>query len=215
MNAEVSTKRLTAEQFCDWTQLPENDNRWFELVRGEVIELPPPMKPHGVVAIQVGRILANYAEKVGKGYLTGNDSGVILERDPDTVRGPDIAYYEDASTFAELHPKYGETPPRLAVEILSPNDRAKQVMRKITDYLTNGVELVWLLDPEDRIVTVCSPDKKPVNLSGDQELSAEPVLPGFRCQVSDFFRLPGERAKQPAPKSKKGRARRERRKLGP
>ena len=138
MSTEATTKLLTAEEFCDWVHLPENDNRWFELVRGEVIELPPPMKPHGVVAIQVGRILANYAEQVGKGYLTGNDSGVILERDPDTVRGPDIAYYEDAATFAELHPKYGETPPRLAVEILSRNDRAKQVTRKITDYLNNG-----------------------------------------------------------------------------
>jgi len=208
MSTDVTTQRMTAEQFCDWTHLPENDDRWFELVRGEVIELPPPMKPHGVVAIQVGRILANYAEKMGKGYLTGNDSGVILERDPDTVRGPDIAYYEDATTFAELHPKYGETPPRLAVEILSPNDRAKQVTRKITDYLNNGVELVWLLDPEDRIVTVYRPDKKPVDLRGDQPLSAEPVLPGFQCRVSDFFRLPGESAKQPPAESKKGPSRR-------
>ena len=91
MDTEVTTRRMTAEQFCDWTRLPENENRWFELVRGEVIELPPPMKPHGVVAIQVGRLLANYADQVGKGYLTSNDSGVILVANPDTVRGPDIA----------------------------------------------------------------------------------------------------------------------------
>ena len=217
MSTEITTKRMTAEEFGEWVQLPENANRWFELVRGEVIELPPPMKPHGVVAIMVGRILANYADQAGKGYLTANDSGVILERDPDTVRGPDIAYYEDATTFAELHPKYGETPPRLAVEILSPNDRAKQVTRKITDYLNNGVELVWLLDPEDRIVTVYRPDKRPVILQPDQRLTAEPVLPGFECRVADFFRLPGERPEPPpaGPKSRPPVRRRKRPPAGP
>jgi len=112
MSMEIATKRMTAEEFCDWVHEPAQANRWFELVRGEVIELPSPTKPHGVVAITVGRILANYADLAGKGYVTANDSGVILERDPDTVRGPDIAYYEDAVTFAELHPKYGEVPPR-------------------------------------------------------------------------------------------------------
>jgi Uma2 family endonuclease len=205
MSTDITTKRMTAEEFCDWVHQPERANRWFELVRGEVIELPPPMKPHGVVAVRVGRILGNFAEEAGKGYLTSNDSGVILERDPDTVRGPDIAYYEDATTFEELHPKYGEVPPRLAVEILSPTDRAKQVTRKITDYLNNGVELVWLLDPEDRLVTVYRPDKKPVILQGDQQLTAEPVLPGFRCLVSEFFRLPGEKATPPRAKPKSGR----------
>src|SRR5215831_1767515 len=102
------TKRMTAEEFCDWVHLPENANKWFELVRGEVIELPPPLKRHGFVSVNVGRILGNYTFQRRKGYVTGNDSGVILERDPDTVRGPDVALYEDAQSFAELHPKYGE-----------------------------------------------------------------------------------------------------------
>lgn len=215
MSADVTTGRMTAEEFCEWVQKPEQADRWFELVRGEVIELPPPTRPYGVVAITVGRILANHAEQVGNGYVTGNDSGVVLERDPDTVRGPDIAYYEDAVTFAELHPRYGEVPPRLAVEILSPNDRARQVTRKIADYLNSGVELVWLIDPQDRIVTVHRPEKTPVILREGQELTAEPVLPGFRRPVADFFRLPGERPRQAAAAPKPAPRRRGRRKPPP
>src|ERR671935_1003598 len=100
--AGTTTRRMTAEEFAEWAGRPENNDKWFELVRGEVIELPPPLKRHGVVAWNVARALDAYVHERGKGYLTINDAGVILERDPDTVRGPDVALYEDAQTFAEL-----------------------------------------------------------------------------------------------------------------
>jgi Uma2 family endonuclease len=187
---------MTAEEFGEWVHRPENSNKWFELVRGEVIELPPPNKPHDVVSANVTRVLGNYTYQRRKGYVASNDSGVILERDPDTVRGPDVALYEDAEKFEELHPKYGEVPPRLAVEILSPNDRANRVLRKITDYLTNGVELVWLLDPEDRTVTVYRPDKRPYLVKAGEELTGDEVFPDLRCAVADLFLIPGNRAGQ-------------------
>jgi Uma2 family endonuclease len=183
---------MTAVEFSEWVNRPENTNRWFELVRGEVIELPPPMKRHGFVAVNVGRILGNYTFQRGKGYVTGNDSGVILEREPDTVRGPDIAVYEDADKYDDLHPKYGEVPPILAVEVLSPNDRWSRVTSKILDYLKNGIRLVWLIDPQNREVIVYRPGHDPYTVEAHQEITGEDVLPGFRCPVSEFFRLPGE-----------------------
>jgi Uma2 family endonuclease len=129
--AGPQTELMTADEFFDWASRPENDNKWWELVRGEVIELPAPSKAHGVVCLNVSRLLSIYCIKRRKGYVTGNDSGVLLERDPDTVRGPDVAVFEDADHFEELHPKYGEIPPILAVEVLSPNDRADRVMEKL------------------------------------------------------------------------------------
>jgi Uma2 family endonuclease len=192
MTGSTATRPITAEEFFDWVQLPENGNRWFELVRGEVIELPPPMKPHGYVCANVARILGNYTFQRRKGYVTCNDSGVILERGPDTVRGPDVALYEDARRYADLHPKYGEVPPRLAVEVLSPSDKAKQVNRKITDYLKSGVDLVWLIDPEDRTVTVYRRDRGPERVEENGELTGAEILPEFRCAVAVFFFLPEE-----------------------
>jgi Uma2 family endonuclease len=189
--ATTAKELMTAEQFSDWVQRPENANKWFELVRGEVIELPPPTKPHGFVCANVARIVGNYTFQRRKGYVTSNDSGVILEHDPDTVRGPDVALYEDAQSFAELHPKYGEVPPRLAVEVLSPNDKAKLVTRKIMDYLRTGVDLVWLIDPEARAVYVYPRSKAPYSLDENQDLTGDDVLPDFRCRVADLFFMAG------------------------
>ncbi len=108
-------KLMTADEFYKWVHRPENAGRWFELLRGEVIELPPPMRRHGAVTGNAVRILGNYTFKRRKGYVASNDAGVVLERDPDTVRGPDVGLYEDARSFEELPLKYGEIPPRLAV----------------------------------------------------------------------------------------------------
>lgn len=195
MSTASAKKLMTAEEFCDWVHQPEQDDRWFELVRGEVIELPPPIRPHGVVCLRVGYVLGDYTERRGFGYVTCNNAGVILERNPDTVRGPDVALYEDVNTFAELPSGYGEVPPRLAVEVLSPNDRANQVLRKINDYLRCGVGLVWIIDIEIRTVTVHQPGKSQVELTENQEVTGEDVLPGFRCLIGDFFRLPGDKPK--------------------
>jgi len=193
MPGEATTAtRMTAEEFHDWAHRPENAGKWFELVRGEVMELPAPTKRHGVLAFNLGRLLGNYLFQRGKGYATSNDAGVILERDPDTVRGPDLAIYEDAQTFEELHPKYGEVVPLLAVEILSPSDRMGKVMRKVKDYLKNGVSLVWVIDPETRNVTVHRAGKEPYLVEENEELTGEDVLPDFRCRLAEVFRLPGQ-----------------------
>ncbi len=186
----AATKTMTADEFYDFVHRPENANKWFELERGGVIELPPPMKVHGPVCSNVAWVLGNYIRQRRKGYLTTNDSGVILERDPDTVRGPDVALYEDAQKYEDLHPKYGEVPPRLAVEVLSPNDRADRLTRKMMDYLRNGVGLVWLVDPNAKLVTVYRTDGPPYELKEGEELTGNAVLPDFRCKVADFFYLP-------------------------
>jgi Uma2 family endonuclease len=162
-----------------------------------VIELPPPRKPHGFVCSNVARLVGNYTFERGEFYVTSNDSGVILERDPDTVRGPDVALYNDANTFEGLHPKYGEVPPLLAVEVLSPDDKTMKVLRKINDYLRAGIRLVWVVDPETRTVAVYQPDKNPLTVGPEEELAGEGVLPDFRCRVADFFRLPGSSSAAP------------------
>jgi Uma2 family endonuclease len=196
---------MTAEEFYEWANRPENDNRWFELVRGEVIELPAPRIRHGVVTANTVGILRAYTVKRRKGYITSNDSGVILERGPDTVRGPDVALYEDARSFDELPAKYAETPPRLAVEVWSPSDRPVLLLNKVADYLRTGVEMVWLIDPQARTVTVYRPDKMPRIYQEHEVLTGEDVLPGFRCRVADFFYLPAQEQK---PKTKTTRRRR-------
>jgi Uma2 family endonuclease len=199
MSTATATARMTADEFLDFVHRPENEGRWFELVRGEVIELPPPTKIHGVVSMNVAGQLWMYTRQQRKGYITTNDAGTLLERDPDTVRGPDIAFFTDAQRFEDLRPKYGEEPPVLAVEVLSPDDRAARVLAKVDDYLRNGVRVVWLVDPEGRTVRVYRPNMPTTNLAADDEITGGDELPGFRCPVRDFFLLPNDPAPANAP----------------
>ncbi len=192
---------MKVDEFFDFVNAPENRNRCFELVRGEVIEVSRPTRIHGRVCARTAFKLELYAEKRKRGYVVSNDSGVVLERDPDTVRGPDVAWYEDVLDFEDLPTKWGDVPPRVAVEVLSPNDTAPYITVKINDYLDNGVEQVWIIDPDTRTITVYSKTEIK-RLSEKDTLTGGDVLPGFRCKVADLFVLP-EVAKASAKKPRK------------
>ena len=114
------------------------------------------------------------------------ESGTILNRDPDTVRGPDVAFYSIAR-----HPNppsdYFEIPPDLAVEVLSPDDRRAAVRDKIREYVTAGVRLVWLVDPETRTVLVYRGSLRGTEYDETDTLDGGDVLPEFTCQVADLF----------------------------
>lgn len=82
---------------------------------------------------------------------------------------------------------FAEFVPDLAVEVLSPSDRPKQVAQKIGEFLESGVPIVWLVDPTKKIVTEYRSLSQTKVYSVDDVLQAEPVLPGFSCAVSRFF----------------------------
>jgi Uma2 family endonuclease len=189
--AAVPTRLMSVDEFWDFVHRPENADRNFELVRGEVVEMTRPGKRHGFVCANVVIILGSYARQRQKGYVCSNDTGVVVERDPDTVRGPDVLFFEDAESFEEIDRKWGDQPPRLAVEVLSPNDSVGETNERIQDQLNLGTPLVWLLDPESHTVTVYRPGKQHYVLREDDVLSGEEVLPDFKCKVRDFFTMPG------------------------
>ncbi len=190
--ATVGTKPLTAEEFYTWANRPENRDRTCELERGEIVEISRPGKRHGLICANGIRILWNYAAQRKKGYVCSNDTGIIVERDPDTVRGPDILFFEDATKLEEVEEKYGEAPPLLSVEVLSPNDTPGKVMRRVREQLRFGTQMVWVVDSEARNGTVHQRGREPLVVEETEELTGEEVLPGFRCRVAEFFVLPGQ-----------------------
>jgi len=120
----------------------------------------------------------------------GNDAGVIWERNPDTVRGPDVVLYDKPTRFEDVPVKYTDDVPVLAVEVLSPTDRTNKVNRRIAQFLRWGAKVVWLLDPEERTLTIYRSDRAPEVLDDAQEVIGEGPLDGFRCRVADFFYSP-------------------------
>jgi Uma2 family endonuclease len=189
--ATVASKLMTAGDFYEWVHRPENRDKVYELERGEIVEMSRPGKRHGLVCGNVVRILGNFTVQRKKGYVCSNDTGIVVERDPDTVRGPDVLLFEDAESYQQVDVKFGELPPVLAVEVLSPNDTMGKVNRRIREQLRFGTRLVWLLDPEAQNVTVYRLGKEHNVVEAAEELTGEDVLPDFRCRVAEFFALPG------------------------
>src|SRR4051812_44329256 len=139
--AGTARKLMTADEFWEFVHRPENLDRDFDLIRGEVVEVSRPRTPHGIICSRLVFRLQEYAERRGQGYVTCGDTGVVLAED--SVVGPDVAYFTDANKFEDVHPKWGDVAPVVAVEVSSPNDRPGRVNAKIREYLAHGVKIVW------------------------------------------------------------------------
>lgn len=176
---------LTAEEYA---RLPE-DGRRTELVRGEILETNIPRPRHGQLCSRIDRRLGTFAETQGLGHVVANDTGFVTSRDPDTVRGPDLAYISYAKVPKGPLPadEYLEVAPEIVIEILSPTDRWADVLRKGGEYLSAGVEVVCVVDFEDEAVHLYYDRKPSVVLRGGDLLTFPEQLPGFSLPLTELF----------------------------
>jgi Uma2 family endonuclease len=180
----TQTRLMTADEFLE---MPDDGLR-HELIRGEVVTMSLPGGRHGKVTLKIGRLIGNHVDDWHLGEAFAAETGFLIERDPDTVRGPDVGFVRAERLPEITYPdRYVPFAPDLAVEVLSPNDRPDDVMEKVQEWLPAGSQLVWTIDPIEKTVTVHRPGAKPVTLTADQTLDGGEVLPGFACPVADFF----------------------------
>ena len=99
------------------------------------------------------------------------------------VRGPDIAFVRAERLPQPIPSAFLEFAPDLVVEVLSPQDRAGEVLAKVADWLDAGARLVWVVDPERRVARVYRQDGTEDVISNDGALMGEDVLPGFSCTL--------------------------------
>jgi Uma2 family endonuclease len=174
---------VTAEELA---RIPDDDHR-YELVRGLVIRTSPPGSEHGFLAIRLGSLLYRHVEARGLGAVM-TETGFTLASHPDTVRAPDLAFVRHERIPAGGLPRgFWIGAPDLAVEILSPDDRAAEVSEKVEEYLACGVRLVWVVNPDDQSVTVYRPGAAPVTLGPEGVLEGGEVVAGFTCRVRAIF----------------------------
>jgi Uma2 family endonuclease len=191
--ATVETKCMTAEEFWEWANHPENQNKDYELDRGEVVEMTRPAEYHGALCAWIAHLLWRYVLQRRRGCVCSNDTGLLVERGPDTLRGPDLMFIDEPLGLEQLSRKFTERIPKLVIEVLSPNDRMTQLNRRIGQYLERGVSLVWLVDAAVHSVTVYRSDKYPMVLDDSDELTGQEILPDLRLRVVDLFTLPADR----------------------
>ncbi|WP_020468348.1 Uma2 family endonuclease [Zavarzinella formosa] len=178
-----SPSLLTGEEYAE--QYP--DHR-VELVRGIVRELPMPGTKHGMICGRISRLLGNFTDEHALGEIMTNDSFVRTSRNPDTVLGPDVAYYSyQRLPKGQVPDGISDVPPELVVEVRSPSDLWTDVFAKVVEYLNAGVLAVVIIDEDSRTISVCRPDGSQETIPQTGDLTIPEVLPGFSLPVARLF----------------------------
>ena len=183
MPLEMPPDLMTAEDLLHL----EVPGKWTELVRGRLIVREPPGIFHGQVAGKLLFLIGQHVYANGLGVLCSQDTGFKIGSDPDTVRAPDVAFISQSRRHLIAAHGYGDLAPDLAAEVLSPGDRAGEVLNKVGDWLDAGVRLVWVIDPLRREARAYRPDGTLSTIDDAGALSGEDVLPGFTCPLADCF----------------------------
>lgn len=173
------TQGITAEEFA---RLPLDGP--CELVRGKVVEMPPPKPKHGWICGQILHLIQCYLDAHDIGRVFCNDPGVLTERGPDTVRGGDVVY-----TSYTRHPKTKSLDeffeePELVFEVLSPGDKTPKVLAKVAEYLQAGVTVVAVIDPTSRTAQLYRESTPPITVGEQGEIVFDDILPGFRLPLA-------------------------------
>ena len=158
-----------------------------ELVRGMLIVREPPGTGHGARAARLTLRVGAFAERHDLGQVFAQDTGFKIERDPDTVRAPDVAFVARERRAQIPEEGYAELAPDWVAEILSPSDRPGEVLEKVGQWLGAGVRVVWVLDQVRRDARIYRADGTVSTVEPDGELNGEDVLPGFRCPLHEIL----------------------------
>ena len=185
----IQEQLITAERFLDLVDQPQYEDRALELVEGAIVEMSKPTWKHGVITMRLAVKIANHVDANELGEVTAADTGFVLARNSfgrDTVRGLDIAFVSKSRAPEPLEFTWYEMGPDLAVEVISPNNRAGDIHLKVMQLLNAGTRLVWLVYPESRTVVVHTASGA-TTLYENDTLSGGDVLPGFELRVGDIF----------------------------
>lgn len=184
MSTLLESRLLTAEEYG---RLPD-DGRLTELVRGRIIELNRPFTSHGFYMNRIDYLMTQFVEQHRIGRIVVGDAGLVTQRDPDTVRGPDLAFYSyQRIPSGSLPDGYWPASPELVIEIRSREDRWKEIHQKVGEYLGADVLLVAMIDPELQRVHLFSADREPMVFNATDRLTFPEVLSGFEIVVGQLF----------------------------
>lgn len=179
------TKLHSADEFERFIVQPQNRDRHFELINGEIVEKPMPTEEHSIIAGVWIYYFNDYAFKNSTG-IAGPEARFKVTGDKRNTRQPDVSMVLDPD--APVTTK-GAAPrvPDVIVEIMSPDENIDELREKAKYYVENGARLVILTFPKQKIVEVCRPDAPTEMLTVEDTLEGYDVLPGFALPIAKLF----------------------------
>lgn len=158
-----------------------------ELVDGRIVPMTPTAWKHGRIELRLAAKLDDFVASRGLGWVMTGEVGLYTRRNPDRVRGADIVFLSRARAPEEPAPGFLETAPDLVAEIVSPSDRWQDVRQKIEEYFSIGVEQVWIVEPEDRLVIVYSSPTAATRYADEDVLRGTGAVSGFQLAIGTLF----------------------------
>ena len=189
MNIAIQQQLYTVDDVWELAHQPDNVNH-YELIEGELFEMPPPGYAHGRLAVLIAHYILSFTQVQELGEVTV-ETGYHPPDSRHTLLSPDVAFLSKAKAPHPFWGKYIPVMPDLAIEILSPTDTLRKARRKAALYLQHGTQLVWIVLPAEKGVDVCrSVDGPRLNIEfvgQESSLSGEQVLPGFELELELLF----------------------------
>lgn len=177
---------MTAEELL---RLPDDEWR-YELVEGRLVRMSLIGWGHGQVVMALLRAVKGFVEEhhLGEVFATVTGFCISPEGERDTVLAPALAYVRAGRALAARTQGYPHLAPDLVAEVVSPSQGRSEMGVKAQRWLSAGVQLVWIVEPETRSVDVWRGGRLVNILTVEGELTGEDVLPGFVVAVADLFR---------------------------
>ena len=168
---------MTLDEFC------QSDLEGYEYVKGELIPMPAASWEHGLIGARVFLRLGLHVQENQLGEVVTPDTGFqVGER----VLKPDVAFLSTAH-LPDDSSQACPVPPDLAIEVVSPSDAFRRVIEKAFAYIEAGTQIVWVIEPGSKTVTVYRSETDIKLLTREDTLDGEDVVEGFSCQVAQLF----------------------------
>ena len=161
----------------------ESDLEGYEYVKGELVPMPPTSMEHGDISADLFWFLSSHVRENELGRVYMSDTGF---RVGERVLMPDIAFIS-TDRLPTDRSAASPVPPDLAVEVVSPTDSSSRIEEKAFAYLEAGTQLVWVLKPQSKTVTIYRSEIDITLLTRNDTLTGEDVVEGFSCQVATLF----------------------------
>lgn len=161
-------------------------NMRVELVKGVPMVREPAGYVHGRVTMNLTARLVLFLDRYAagpRGQLIAADTGFTLATGPDTVRSPDIAYFRPGRAPSPETPGFSKVVPDLVVDVLSPEDRPREIQERAWQWLVAGTQVVWVVDPRRGTTHIYRSDGSEEFVGPEGSLRGEDLLPGFTCRL--------------------------------
>jgi Uma2 family endonuclease len=187
----MNTSSLSSAEFAECLADDDLGTQWSELIAGQIVQLEPPDLVHGAVVLNITKAVAVYLQSAPDemGYACFQ-IGLVVARNPDTVRRPPVSIFVGGERFAEIERRVTDTRPRLIIEIASSNDRRRTMAERVQSYLDWGVQAVWVADTAENAVHVIQKGQPQRVFRSEQSVPGTPAFADFHVRASELFELP-------------------------